>query len=111
MKFWLNANLSPGFALWLSKEFNVDCIAVRDLGLRNAKDTEIFLKAKAANVVLITKDTDFLDLVLRHGAPPQVVLLTMGNTSNEELRFTFLRSFLKVIELLRSGEPLVEFGA
>lgn len=110
MKFWLNANLSPKFAHWLSTEFHIDCKAVKELGLRDAKDGEIFLKAKLANAILITKDADFVDLVLRHGAPPQIVLLTSGNTSNAELKIMFSRSFLKIIGLLESGEPLVEFG-
>jgi predicted nuclease of predicted toxin-antitoxin system len=34
----------------------------------------------------MTKDGDFVDLLDQHGAPPQVILVTCGNTSNARLR-------------------------
>jgi len=34
----------------------------------------------------MTKDVDFVDLLDQHGAPPQVILVTCGNTSNSRLR-------------------------
>jgi predicted nuclease of predicted toxin-antitoxin system len=35
---------------------------------------------------VMTKDSDFVDLVERLGSPPQVIWLTYGNTSNARLR-------------------------
>ena len=34
----------------------------------------------------MTKDADFAELLEQHGPPPQVVLVTCGNTSNARLR-------------------------
>jgi len=39
---WIDAQLSPQLALWIADTFKVPCIAVRDLGLRDANDYEIF---------------------------------------------------------------------
>lgn len=110
MMFWLNANLSPQFGAWLANEYKVDCKTVKALGLRDAKDPETFKRAKEAGVVLVTKDKYFVDLVLRHGPPPQILLLTMGNTSNAMLKEICAKRFPKVLELLRAGEAIVELG-
>jgi hypothetical protein len=39
---WVDAQLSPALAAWIAAEFNHPAKAVRDLGLRNAKDKDIF---------------------------------------------------------------------
>ena len=59
----------------------------------------------------MTKDSDFMDLVLRYGSPPQIILLTMGNTSNAELRAILSKSLSKVLEMLDSGEAVVELSS
>jgi len=65
---------------------DVECLAVRDLNLQRASDIDIFLAARAAGAFVVTKDADFAALVGQHGPPPQVVLVTCGNTSNTRLR-------------------------
>ena len=64
MKLWLDAQLSPEMAVWVTQHFGIETIAVRDAGLRSAKDKGIFNAAKQADIVLITKDSDFSDRVL-----------------------------------------------
>ena len=54
----------------------VKATALRDLVLRDATDSAIFDAAKKANAVLISKDSDFVELVMRHGAPPKLIWLT-----------------------------------
>lgn len=51
MIIWLDAQLSPAMASGISREFSVSAVAVRDLGLRDAKDREIFFAARQANAV------------------------------------------------------------
>lgn len=65
---------------------DVECVPVRELHLQRALDIDIFLAARAAGAVVMTKDADFEVLVGQHGPPPQVVLVTCGNTSNTRLR-------------------------
>jgi predicted nuclease of predicted toxin-antitoxin system len=59
MKIWVDAQLSPVIATWLSAAFGVDAKPVRELGLRDAEDSEIFKAAAAADAVVLTKDKDF----------------------------------------------------
>ena len=62
---WIDAHLSPAIATWITNTFGVTALALRDLGLRDAEDTEIFEAAKAQGVIFMTKDSDFVDLVDR----------------------------------------------
>ena len=73
MNIWIDAQLPPTLAGWLSDTFGVSATALRDLGLRDAQDTEIFDAARANFAVIITKDSDFVDLVCRLGTPPQII--------------------------------------
>ena len=110
MILWLDAQLSPAIAVWLRMRFGLDAHAVRDLGLRDAEDPEIFAAARAAGVVVMTKDSDFVDLLQRHGPPPQIIWLRSGNTSNERLKVVLSQAMPAVLPMLEAGEPLVEIG-
>jgi predicted nuclease of predicted toxin-antitoxin system len=107
---WIDAHLSPAIATWITNEFGITAIALRDLGLRDAEDLEIFEAAKAQGAILITKDSDFVDLVDRLGAPPQIIWLTCGNTSNSRLCEILSSTFSEALALLSSGEKLVEIN-
>lgn len=60
MTIWIDAQLSPVIAKWISQTFGLTAIAVRDLGLRDAKDLVIFTAAKQASVVVMDKGQRFL---------------------------------------------------
>ena len=110
MIIWVDAHLSPSIATWITATFGVTALALRDLGLREAEDLEIFEAAKAQNVVMMTKDSDFVDLIDRLGSPPQIIWLTYGNTSNARLREILTKTLPTALELLRAGEQLVEIS-
>jgi predicted nuclease of predicted toxin-antitoxin system len=111
MTIWIDAQLSPGIASWISASFEVTAVALRDIGLRDATDREIFREAKNAAVVVMTKDSDFVRLLDEQGPPPQVIWVTCGNTSNARLRQILTGTLPKTIELLRAGENLVEINS
>ena len=46
MILWIDAELSPALARWMSETFGVTARAVRDLALRDAKDLAIFQAAR-----------------------------------------------------------------
>lgn len=110
MLLWTDAHLSPAVAPWLRATFAVDARPLRELGLRDAEDRAIFDLARQAGAVVMTKDSDFVDLLTRHGPPPQIIWLTCGNTSNAALRGILAGAWPRVAELLASGEPLVEIS-
>ena len=111
MIIWVDAQVSPAIAHWISNNFAVDAAAIRDLGLRDAEDKEIFQAAKRENAIVMTKDSDFVLLLERFGPPPQVIWLTCGNTSNARLKAILTDTLPKALELLKSGEKIVEINA
>ncbi len=86
MNIWVDAQMSPALAVWISANFAVSAQALRDVRLRDATDRAIFLSAKRQEAVVMTKDSDFLNLLDELGTPPQVILITCGNTSNAYLK-------------------------
>ncbi|MGA9377376.1 MAG: DUF5615 family PIN-like protein [Phormidium sp.] len=110
MNIWIDAQLPPSIAVWLSATFGVNAIAIKDLGLRDSQDTEIFAAARTANAVIITKDSDFVDLVTRLGIPPQILWVTCGNVTNRNLRQILIQTFPNALRLLQEGESIVEIS-
>lgn len=111
MKLWIDAQLSPALARWISENFeSVEAIALRDIGLPEAEDEEIFEAAHRDGAVVMSKDSDFVDLLIRRGPPPQVIWITCGNTSNARMRRMLSSSLTTAIDLLRSGEWMIEIS-
>lgn len=108
MKVWVDAQLSPAMARYLKDELGTDASALRDIGLRDAEDGEIFQAARSASAVVMTKDSDFVSLLERFGPPPQVVWVRCGNTSNANLRAVLLKTWAEAVRHLEAGEALVE---
>jgi predicted nuclease of predicted toxin-antitoxin system len=83
---------------------------LRELGLRDAADIEIFQAAHQAQVVVISKDSDFVELVSRYGAPPQLLWVSCGNVTNRRLQAVFGKTFPEALAALASGQAIVEVG-
>ena len=84
---------------------------MKDLGLRDASYSEFFKAAKAADAVVISKDSDFVDLLHRFGPPQRIIWLTCGNTSNSELRKILAVHLKRSLELLsQNAEGLLEIS-
>ena len=111
MKIWIDAQMSPAIATWISSNYAVSAVAIRDLGLRDAKDKKIFEAARQEKAVVMTKDSDFVLLLDRMGPPPQVLWVTCGNTSNVRLKEVLANTLPKALDLLNLGEKLVEISA
>lgn len=59
MTLWIDAQLSPSLAAWVNENYtDIMAASVRALGLRDATDMEIFMAAREANAVIMTKDED-----------------------------------------------------
>jgi predicted nuclease of predicted toxin-antitoxin system len=110
MMLWLDAQLPPQLATWIHETLAINAVALRDIGLRDATDKAIFDAAKTVNAILISKDSDFVELVMRLGTPPKLIWLTCGNVSNAALQTLFSSKLREAIQLLDSGESVVELG-
>ena len=109
MTLWIDNQLPPALAAWMRTTFSIECLPVRDLNLQRASDRRSSPQL-AANVAVMTKDADFAELLEQHGPPPQVVLVTCGNTSNARLRRVIHLAWPAVLTMLERGEALVELG-
>lgn len=108
MIIWVDAQLSPALAPWLTEEFGLEAYSARFLGLTAPKDGRIFHAAREANAVVLTKDADFPLWLERLGPPPRIIWLRCGNTSNLYLRGLLKKTLPSAIEMLAAGEKLVE---
>jgi predicted nuclease of predicted toxin-antitoxin system len=107
---WVDAHLSPAIAKWISTELGHPAQPLRDLGLRDSKDKDIFAAAREAKAIMLTKDADFPEMVERLGPPPAVIWLTCGNTSKAALRVFKKSTLSRALELIDSGDALVEIS-
>ncbi len=110
MTIWVDAQLSPAIAFWIENNFDVQSVALRDLGLRDSEDIEIFEEAKKADAVVMTKDSDFVSLLERLDVPPKIIWLTCGNTSNANLKIILSKTLQDAIDFLESGEKIIEIS-
>lgn len=97
MKIWVDAQLSPAIAQWLTAMQGVEATALRDLGLQDAEDSPIFFAARHQGAIVMSRDRDFVDLVLntvhrpRSSGSPVGTLRTRG--FRRSLRESGLRWF------------------
>jgi len=64
MKIWIDAQLSPAIAAWINRNYDgIEAESVGSLGLRDALDHQIFQQARQQEVVILSKDSDFLKLI------------------------------------------------
>ena len=110
MTIWVDAQLSPRTAQWISHSFGFEAKPLREIGLRDAEDYVIFQAGRAVDAVILTKDSDFVHLLEMHGSPPRILWLTCGNTSEHALQQLLRKHLLVAVSLLESGEELVEIG-
>jgi predicted nuclease of predicted toxin-antitoxin system len=67
------------------------CTHVHAQGLGSGSDREVFEFARTHGLAIVTKDSDFVDLSITHGAPPKIVWLRIGNTSTSVVATLLLR--------------------
>ena len=111
MIIWIDAQLSPSIANCINTNFpGLDGQSLRSLGLENANDYDIFRNARKAKVLIMSKDYDFVKLIEIYKTPPKLIWITCGNTSNARLCEILKSSLQQAVDLLSSGEAMVEIG-
>jgi predicted nuclease of predicted toxin-antitoxin system len=111
MTIWVDAQLSPVIANWISANFpELTAKSLRSLKLEDANDYDIFRQARKARAVIMSKDSDFVKLIELHGSPPKLIWITCGNTSNVRLCEILRNSLQQVIDLLNNQENIVEIS-
>ena len=107
MKLIVDAQLPPALAAAL-RETGQEATAVREIGLREAKDTAIWQYALQNNAAILTKDEDFAERCLCSTNAPVVVWLRIGNPTNPALLNWFLPLLPAVLARILAGDKLIE---
>ncbi|MCD6012970.1 MAG: hypothetical protein K0Q79_2832 [Flavipsychrobacter sp.] len=107
LRFLVDAQLPKKLSDLLSQNGLIS-IHTLDLPQKNATSDK-YLKEKSTNenLILITKDDDFLHSFIVEKKPPRLILIKTGNISNKELLEIFTKG-LKVIISLIEQHPLIE---
>jgi predicted nuclease of predicted toxin-antitoxin system len=87
MKLLFDQNLSHRLVRTLADVYP-DCQHVRNVGLRDASDTQVWNYARSNGYTIVSKDSDFYQRSLAIGFPPKVIWVRLGNcttTAIEEL--------------------------
>ena len=107
MKFIIDAQLPPSLAETL-RQAGCDAAAVREIDLRDAKDTAIWNYALQNNGVILTKDEDFAERCMASDQAPVVIWLRIGNATNPELLGWFMPKWPSMLARLQAGDRLIE---
>lgn len=62
-----------------------DAVQVKQLGVENYSDIEIWEFAKKNEYTIVTFDSDFFDFANIKGHPPKIIWLRLGNTKTDFL--------------------------
>lgn len=105
MRFLIDAQLPPALCRWL-RDWGHEAVHVAELGMIGAGDQEIAARTEADDLVLVTKDEDFVALRLpdRFG----LLWLRCGNASNAVLRAWLEPRWKEIEVLLSAGDRFVE---
>jgi len=107
VKFIVDAQLPPSLAAAL-RQAGHDAEAVREIGLREAKDAAIWNYALQNNGVILTKDEDFAERCMASNQAPVVIWLRIGNATNPELLVWFMPQWPSMLGRLEAGDKLIE---
>jgi len=77
-------------------------------GLAEASDRQILRHAESEGYILVSKDEDFLHLVLRPAVTTGLVWVRIGNCRKQHLLEAFERVWPRLVERMESGERIVE---
>ena len=96
MKLLFDQNLSWHLPQKLS-DLYPDSRHVREFGMKESQDIDVWDYAKAHGFVIVTKDLDFQQRSLLFGHPPKVVRLRVGNCPVQTIE-DLLRRYAPVIQ-------------
>ena len=103
MKLLFDQNLSPSLVELLS-DIYPESVHVQSIGLDRADDRAVWDFARLQNLVIVTKDADFLETSLIAGGPPKVVWIRRGNCSTIDVEAILRRHFDEAIQLMQGNE-------
>ena len=103
MKLLLDENLSRRIVPSLQSAFpGTSQVALE--GLTQSSDSQVWDFARERGFAIVTKDDDFLHLLAIRGYPPKVVLLALGNVSNDVVLDALLQAHARILSALQDED-------
>ncbi|MFZ2901185.1 MAG: DUF5615 family PIN-like protein [Saprospiraceae bacterium] len=100
----LDNNISPRLCKKLDSVFP-GIVHVEDRGLEDSTDTEVWEFARNQQLTIVSKDSDFNNLLLLKGYPPKVIWIRSGNVPTAFIE-KLLRDNASAIHLfIRDSKP------
>jgi predicted nuclease of predicted toxin-antitoxin system len=91
VRLLLDHNLSPRLVDRLA-DLYPGATHVAAVGLERATDAEVWAYGGAHGCVIVTKDSDFIDLAVLRGPVPKVVWLRLGNCTTADIERVLRRA-------------------
>ncbi|MDH6303931.1 putative nuclease of putative toxin-antitoxin system [Parabacteroides sp. PF5-5] len=100
----LDANISWRSVSILQQSFD-GCSHVDSIGLKvPAKDKDIWEYARKHDMVIVSNDEDFLNLLLIKGFPPKIILLKTGNQRRDRTEKLLIDAKKQIEDFINSSE-------
>ncbi len=104
MKVLIDQNISQRILPLMAFQFEV-LDHVRQLGLTDANDYDIFMFARANGYqAIITLDEDFIKLISQFSQPPKIIRIRTGNCSTQVLSDLLRRKIDVIREFIQSAD-------
>jgi len=95
MKLLFDQNLSPKLAFHFTSKF-AGSRHLQDISHDKSFDISVWEYAKSNEFTIVTKDSDFNNLVSFFGFPPKVIWIRRGNCSTTEIKALIETNFDKI---------------
>lgn len=103
MKLLFDQNISIRLLKLISDAFP-EAKQVKEVGLENCSDSEIWEFARNNNFIIVTFDSDFYDLSVIKGIPPKIIWLRIGNTSTNSIAKVLMHNQDLLKEFIQSPD-------
>ena len=103
MKLLFDQNISFRITKKIQKLFP-DSKQVRELGLEDTSDIDIWGFAKTNDFAIVTFDADFADIANIKGSPPKIIWLRTGNMTTNNIVVILKRHKVIVTDFIEGSE-------
>jgi predicted nuclease of predicted toxin-antitoxin system len=103
MKLLFDQNLSPQLVDDFKGDFD-EIVHIKDLGLDRAEDSKVWEYAKSNNYTIVSKDSDFNNMVSLFGFPPKVIWIRKGNCTTKEIRRLVTKNLDEIKKFIEDSE-------
>ena len=104
MKFLVDNQLPPALARYISEDLGVETLHVTDVGLRDGTDAIVWNYASSNDLILISKDEDFVTLYSK----TPLLWVRLGNCRRAHLLSVFKQHWHRIAERFENGEQFIE---